>query len=179
VPAEEKKWVYATYKLYCIKYLFSRIYVYVQVLEIHWALSPSTTRIRFFGLMKRVCWSGSWNFQFIITQHKIMFSSGEKHDYFVRLIESRCEASAGRNDDRFSVYNFQSLWFQSLFSRSSISRFSWDELDEQIHGFAVSEKRISWAPRKMVELSTSAGLVGLSVCVLWNNRHFKGLMCVC
>jgi hypothetical protein len=43
------------------------------------------------------------SFQFIITQHKIMFPMREKHDYFVRLIESWCEASTGRNDDRFGI----------------------------------------------------------------------------
>jgi hypothetical protein len=32
-----------------------------------------------------------------------------EHNYFVPLIESRCEVSAGRNDDRFNTISHPSL----------------------------------------------------------------------
>lgn len=56
-----------------------------------------------------------------LTQHKNVLQSTRRrrtkteHNYFVRLIESRCEASAGcddDDDDRFNTIQYNSICFQ-------------------------------------------------------------------
>ena len=106
-------------------FFFSRIYVYVQVLEIHWA-SKKNNNNRFKNRIGVFFWSNETNmlvveflnFQFIITQHKIMFSAERKTWLFCSL--NRVTVwSLSHNDDRFvyTISNGFDLIFYSAEAR--------------------------------------------------------------
>jgi hypothetical protein len=97
--------------------------VYVSVLEIHRSTNYNkaffsarrrgTKRFNFFRILtekerkeQQICWSVVPELTqllfsiYNLTQHKM---DEAEHNYFVPLIESRCEVSAGRDDDRWNT----------------------------------------------------------------------------